>query len=70
MKENEMQTRDFSIDSKACLKQSDMPLGVSASLSGWFDIVEAAEWSVMNNLVYGQRYIGTVEAYKQLSRDL
>jgi uncharacterized protein YoxC len=64
MEENEMQTRNFNIDDIAWLKQSDKPLGVTASLGLWLDTAEAAEWVVTNGLLYGQRYIGSVEVYQ------
>jgi hypothetical protein len=67
MEENEMQTRNYNINDIAWLKQSDKPLGVTASLGMWFDTAEAAGWAVANGLLYGQRYIGSVEVY-QLKR--
>lgn len=64
MEENEWQAKNFNVDDTAWLKQSDKPLGVTASLGIWFDTPEAAEWAVANGVVRNQRYIGSVELYQ------
>ena len=64
MKENGMTTKGHHLDDIAWLKNKDKPLGTSASLGMWFDTPEAAEWTIRNGLVCGQRYIGSVEAYQ------
>ena len=64
IEENEFATRKYSIDSVAWLKHKDKTLGSSASLGVWFDTAEAAEWAIRNGIVYQQRYIGSVEAYR------
>jgi hypothetical protein len=64
MEENDLGTKGFHIEDVAWLKKRDTPLGVSASLGIWFDTPEAAEWMINNGMVYGQRYIGSVEAYQ------
>ncbi|KIW36021.1 uncharacterized protein PV06_11676 [Exophiala oligosperma] len=64
MEENEMQARNTTISDIAWLKQSDKPLGVSASLGLWFDTPDAAEWTVSNGILHKQRYIESVEKYQ------
>lgn len=64
MEENEMAANGYRVDDIAWLRNKDKPLGTSASLGVWFDTPEAAEWTINNGLVCGQRYIGSVEAYQ------
>jgi hypothetical protein len=64
MEENDMTSKGYLVDDIAWLKSKDKPLGVSASMGIWFDTPEAAEWTIHNGLVCGQRYIGSVEAYQ------
>jgi hypothetical protein len=63
MEENDLAAKGFYIDDLAWLKRKDVPLGKSASLGMWFDTAEAAEWVINNGLVFGQRYIGSIEPY-------
>jgi hypothetical protein len=62
--ENELNTRGFQISDLAWLKKKDSPLGTSASLAIWFESAEAAEWATRDGLLFGARYIGSIEPYQ------
>jgi hypothetical protein len=64
MEENDLGSKGFQIEDIAWLKKKDAPLGESASLGIWFDSVKAAEWAVKDGMLFGQRYIGSVEPYQ------
>jgi FtsZ-binding cell division protein ZapB len=64
MEENDLGSRGYQIAEVAWLKRQDKQLGHTASLGVWFDTAEAAEWSINHGLVFGQRFIGSVEAYQ------
>jgi hypothetical protein len=61
MEENSLESRGYQIAEVAWLKKKDKPLGHTASLGVWFDSKEAAEWAINNGLVFGQRFIGSIE---------
>ncbi|KAI3059586.1 hypothetical protein CBS147353_10524 [Aspergillus niger] len=62
--ENDLEDKKFQIEDIAWLKKKDRPLGKSASMGIWLDTPEAAEWIINNGLLVGQRFIGSVEAYR------
>jgi hypothetical protein len=62
--ENNMEEKGFKIEDIAWLKKKDRPLGQSASLGIWFNTAEAAESVVLDGLLVGQRWIGSVEPYR------
>lgn len=64
VEENDWHDKGFAVEDIAWLKQSEKPLGMTASLGIWFDSGEAAEWAVTNGVVCDQRYIGSVELYQ------
>jgi hypothetical protein len=64
MNENGLAAKGFKIDDIAWLISKDKMLGRNASLGVWFDTKEAADWAVDNGLVFGQRYVGSVERYQ------
>lgn len=66
-RENEVASKGYRIEGMAWLKSKDKPWGHTASLGIWLDSAEAAEWVVNNGLVFGQRYIGSVE-FHQMKR--
>jgi ribosomal protein S10 len=62
--ENDLLAKGFPVRDIAWLKSKEKPWGRSASLGMWFDTAEAAKWTIDNGLVFGQRYIGSIEAYQ------
>jgi ribosomal protein L40E len=64
MEENNLASKGFQIEDIAWLSKKDKPIGRSASLGVWFDTQEAATWTIDNGLVFGQKYVGSVEAYQ------
>ncbi|XP_024085695.1 uncharacterized protein LOC112128124, partial [Cimex lectularius] len=58
MEENKMELYGFRINRIAWLKPRDKPIGKHGSLAIWFDTREAAEWTMDNGLLVGQRCIG------------
>jgi ribosomal protein S10 len=62
--ENDLAVKGFQVRDIAWLKSKEKPWGRSASLGVWFDTAEAAKWTIDNGLVFGQRYIGSIEAYQ------
>jgi len=59
MEENDRAEKGYKIEDITWPKRKDKPLVRSASLGIWFDTAEAAEWTINNSLVFGQRYIGS-----------
>lgn len=66
--ENDLASRGFGIEEIAWLKKKDSPLGAAASLGIWFDSAEAAEWAIQDGMLFGLRYVGSVEPYKRKER--
>ena len=64
MEENDLADRGFDVNEIAWLKRPDKPLGVSGSMGIWLSTSDAAEWIVNNGLIFGERYIGSVEHYQ------
>jgi hypothetical protein len=64
MEENDLADRGFDVNEIAWLKRPDKSLGVSGSMGIWLSTPDAAEWIVNNGLVFGERYIGSVEHYQ------
>jgi hypothetical protein len=64
MEENDLTTKGFLVEDIAWLKSREKLLSRSASLRIWFSTKEAAQWAIDNGLVFGQRYISSVEAYQ------
>jgi hypothetical protein len=64
MDENDLAAKGFRIQDIAWLKAKDKSLGPSASLGVWLDTEVAAQWIIDNGMVFGQRYVGSVEAYQ------
>jgi hypothetical protein len=64
IEENQFATKGYWIEDIAWLKSKNKPLGRTASLGIWLDTAEAAEWIIQNGLVFGQRYISSIESYK------
>ncbi len=64
MEENHLVPKGFHIEDIAWLIRKEKLLGRSASLGIWFDTKEGAEWAINNGLVFGQKYIGSIEAYQ------
>jgi hypothetical protein len=64
MEENDLADRGFDVNEIAWLKRPDKPLGVSGSMGIWLSTPDAAEWIVNNGLIFGERYIGSVEHYQ------
>lgn len=64
MRENELASKGSCIEEIAWLKKKDLPLGQSASLGIWFSSAEAAEQAVAQGLVFGQRFVPTIEHYQ------
>ncbi|OJD23483.1 hypothetical protein ACJ73_05157 [Blastomyces percursus] len=62
--ENELAKKGYKVEEIAWLKKRESTLCASASLGIWFDSAEAAEWAVNNGMVFGHRYIGSIEAYQ------
>ncbi|OJD11905.1 hypothetical protein AJ78_07411 [Emergomyces pasteurianus Ep9510] len=62
--ENELTDKRFKIVDIAWLKRKDFDLGASASLGIWFDSLEATEWAINDGMVFGHRYLGSVELYQ------
>jgi hypothetical protein len=62
--ENELAARKYRIEDIAWLRNREKPLGRSASLGIWYDTKEAAEWTINNGLVFGNTYVGSVEAFQ------
>jgi hypothetical protein len=62
--ENDLAAKGFHIDEIVWLRKPDKPLGMYASMGIWLDTPEAAEWIVNNGLVFGQRYVGSIEHYQ------
>jgi hypothetical protein len=63
--ENELTDKGFKIKDIVWLKKKGMPLGTHASLGVWFDSAEAAEWAMRDGMLFGQRYVGSIEAYER-----
>jgi hypothetical protein len=68
MDENSMAQRGYRISQVAWLKPRDKPVGKHGSLAIWFDTREAAEWTMDNGLLVGQRYIGSLMPYRLKER--
>ena len=64
MEENDFASKGYHIEDIVWLKSKDKPLGRSASLGIWLNTTEAAEWVVYNGLLFGQRYIGSIQHYQ------
>jgi hypothetical protein len=64
MEENDLAAKGYRVDEIAWLKKPDKPLGMYASMGIWLNTPDAAEWMVNNGLVFGQRYIGSIEHYQ------
>jgi hypothetical protein len=64
MDENQLASKGFRIEDIAWLISKEKTLGRSATLGVWFDTKEGAEWAIYNGLVFGQKYVGSVEAYQ------
>jgi hypothetical protein len=62
--ENNLSSKGYGIEEIAWLKKKDTPLGRSASLGIWFDTAEAAEQAIQNGLIFGQRFITSIELYR------
>lgn len=62
--ENDLTTKGHRLLDAAWLKAKDQPLGRHASLGLWYETSNAAEEAIKNGLVFGQQYIGSVEAYQ------
>ncbi|OJD23632.1 hypothetical protein ACJ73_05010 [Blastomyces percursus] len=62
--ENELAQKGYKVEEIAWLKKRESTLGASASLGIWLDSAEAAELAVNNGMVFGHRYIGSIEAYQ------
>jgi len=62
--ENDLLTKGHQIEEIAWLRKKDTPLGRSASLGIWFTTQNAAEWAIQDGLLFGQRYIGSIEQYE------
>jgi hypothetical protein len=68
MQENNLESRGFGIEEIVWLKKKDSPLGAAASLGIWFDSAEAAEWAIQDGMLFGLRYVGSIEPYKRKER--
>lgn len=68
MEENNMAQRGYRVSQVAWLKPRDKPIGKHGSLAIWFDTREAAEWTMDNGLLVGQRYIGSLMPYQLKER--
>jgi len=68
MHENDMGSRGFGVEEIAWMKKKDAPLGAAASLGIWFDSAEAAEWAIQDGMLFGLRYVGSIEPYKRKER--
>ncbi|THC87355.1 hypothetical protein EYZ11_013196 [Aspergillus tanneri] len=68
VEENNMARRGHRISQVAWLKPRDKPIGKHGSLAIWFDTREAAEWTMDNGLLIGQRYIGSLMPYRLKER--
>jgi hypothetical protein len=64
MDENELAIKGFQIEDVAWLKKKEAPLGARASLGIWFNSAQAAEWAINDGMLFGDEYIGSVEAYE------
>jgi hypothetical protein len=64
MEENDLAAKGFYIDEIAWLKRTDKPLGMYASMGMWLNTSDATEWIVNNGLLFGQRYVGSIEHYQ------
>jgi hypothetical protein len=64
MDENELAIKGFQIEDVAWLKKKEAPLGTRASLGIWFNSARAAEWARNDGMLFGDEYIGSVEAYE------
>jgi len=64
MDENCLVSKGFKIEDIAWLKRQEKELGRSATLGIWFDTKEGADWVLYNGLVFGQKYVGSTEAYQ------
>jgi hypothetical protein len=62
--ENELAARKYRIEDIAWLRDKEKPLGRSASLGILYDSKEAAEWTINDGLVFGNMYVGSIEAYQ------
>ncbi|KAF4213880.1 hypothetical protein CNMCM5878_009870 [Aspergillus fumigatiaffinis] len=68
VEENNIARRGHRISQVAWLKPRDKPIGKHGSLAIWFDTREAAEWTMDNGLLIGQRYIGSLMPYRLKER--
>jgi hypothetical protein len=68
MEENSMAQHGHRISQVAWLKPRDKPIGKHGSLAIWFDTREAAEWTMDNGPLVGQRYIGSLMPYRLKER--
>jgi hypothetical protein len=66
--ENDLSSKGFHIEEIAWLKKRDSPRGAAASLGIWFDGAEVAQWAIQDDMLFGPRYTGSVEAYKKKER--
>ena len=66
--ENNLSSKGFNIEEIAWLKKKDSPMGATTSLGVWFDSAEAAEWAIQDGMLFGPRYVGSIEAYKKKER--
>jgi hypothetical protein len=64
MEENGLENRKYKITEAAWLKRQDKQLGAAATLGVWFESAEAAQWTVNNGLVFGQRFVGSIEHHQ------
>jgi len=64
MDENHLTSKGFKIEDIAWLKRQEKELGRSATLGIWFDTKGGADWALYNGLVFGQKYVGSTEAYQ------
>ena len=68
MHENDLASKGFGIEEIAWMKKKDAPLGAAASLGIWFDSAEAAKWAIQDGMLFGLRYVGSIELYKRKER--
>jgi hypothetical protein len=61
--ENDLVSKGYRVEEIAWLKKKDLPLGHSASLGIWFNSAEAADYAVKQGLVFGQRFVSSIEPY-------
>jgi hypothetical protein len=46
----------------------DSPLDAAAPIGIWFNNAEATQWAIQDGMLFGPRYIGSVEVYKKERR--